>query len=296
MRIGLCQVDGVLPNLALMRIAAWHKAQGDEVEWFFPLAHYERVYASKIFTFTSDDPYLPPDAIRGGTGYAIPSRLPPEIELCRPDYTLYPDFKAAIGFLTRGCPRKCPWCVVPRKEGDIAIVDDIAHVAQGRKRVLLFDNNILAAPVDFVREQAEKMRRLNIRVDFNQATDARLYNEETARIMARVPWIRYPRLSCDTDGMIPHVLQAVRLLRANGWHGEVFCYVLARNGDVPSALHRITALLSADSAIVPFVMPFRELRPGGEAPDRRLRNLARWCNRVWIRKECSFAEYERRKA
>ena len=292
MNVSLRQIDGKLPNLALMRLAAFHKARGDRVSWFVPIERYDRVYASKVFTFTPDDPYLPPDAVRGGTGYDIRSRLPDEVEACDPDYSIYPDFKEAIGFLTRGCVNKCPWCVVPEKEGGIHVVGDIERVAAGRKRVLLFDNNFLAAPREFVSEQVEKMRRLKIRVDFNQATDARLYNEDTAPIMARVPYIRHPRLSCDTDAMIPHVLRAVHLLRENGWTYEVFVYVLAKNDGIGSALHRIRSLTSTDRYIVPFVMPYRDLHSNANPPGRELRSLARWCNRQTIRKACDFENYK----
>lgn len=296
MRIAIRQIDGKLPNLALMRLCAYHKARGDEVDWFAPLARYDRVYASKVFTFTPDDPYLPPDAIRGGTGYDIRSRLPEEVEACDPDYSIYPDFSEAIGFLTRGCVNRCPWCVVPDKEGGIHVVGDIERVAQGRRRVLLFDNNFLAAPLEFVREQAEKMQRLKIRVDFNQATDARLYTEDTAPIMARIPWIRHPRLSCDTDGMVPHVLNAVRLLREYGWTYEVFVYVLAKNDGIDSALDRINRLTSADRYIIPFVMPYRDLHnAAADPPGQRLRDLARWCNRQTLRKACRFEDYHNRK-
>jgi len=294
MRVALAQVDGKLPNLALMRLAAYHRARGDSVEWFAPMARYDRVYASKVFTFTPDDRYLPPDAVRGGTGYDIRSRLPEEVEACAPDYSIYPQFREAVGFLTRGCPNRCPWCVVPEKEGGIRVVGDIEAVAQGRGRVLLFDNNFLAAPLEFVAEQVAKMRRLRIRVDFNQATDARLYDEATAPLMASVPWIRHPRLSCDADAMIPHVLNAVRLLRQNGWTYEVFVYVLATNGGVASALHRILSLTSADRYIVPFVMPYRDLHSDADPPGRELRDLARWCNRQALRKACPFEEYRRR--
>lgn len=101
MRVAIHSVDGHhFPNLALMRISAWHKARLDAVEWFMPLSQYDRVYASKVFTFTPDDPYLPPDAIRGGTGYDITSRLPPEIDATPPDYTIYPQFTEAYGFLS----------------------------------------------------------------------------------------------------------------------------------------------------------------------------------------------------
>lgn len=291
MNVALRQIDGKLPNLALMRLAAFHKSRGDRVSWFIPIERYDRIYASKVFTFTPDDPYLPPDAIRGGTGYDIRSRLPEEVEACNPDYSIYPDFKEAIGFLTRGCVNKCPWCVVPEKEGGIHVVGDIERVAAGRKRILLFDNNFLAAPREFVAEQVEKMRRLKVRVDFNQATDARLYDEETTPIMARVPWIRHPRLSCDTDAMIPHVLRAVRLLRENGWTYEVFVYILAKNDGIDSALDRICRLTSADRYIIPFVMPYRNLHDDSDPPGRELRDLARWCNRQTLRKSCTFAEY-----
>lgn len=298
MNVALCSVDGMrYPNLALMHISAWHKSLGDSVEWFMPLMRYDRIYASKIFTFTPDDPYLPPDAIRGGTGYDAKTRLPPEVENMPPDYTIYPQFQKAYGFLTRGCPNRCPWCVVPSKEGGIRVTADIEQICNTntgfRRRVVLMDNNFLAAPIDFIREQVEKMRRHQLRVDFNQATDARLYTEDTARIMAAVPWARYPRLSCDTDAMQPNVIRAVRLLRKFGWMGEVFVYLLAKNDGLESALWRVNSLVAADRKIVPFVMPYRSLTDNSIVPTARLKSLARWCNRAWIRKSCTFAEYEK---
>ena len=118
MIIGLHDSDNTgFPNYALMKISAWHKARGDSVEWFMPLMRYDKVYSSKVFTFTPEDPYLPENTIRGGTGYGIYGTLPDEIDAMYPDYSIYPDCDYAIGFLTRGCIRKCPWCIVPRKEG-----------------------------------------------------------------------------------------------------------------------------------------------------------------------------------
>ncbi|MBP5510864.1 MAG: radical SAM protein [Kiritimatiellae bacterium] len=296
MRVAIHSVDGRnYPNLALMRISAWHKARGDEVEWFSPLMPYDRVYASKVFTFTPDDPYLPPDAIRGGTGYDPASRLPPEIDAMPPDYTVYPQFSAAYGFLTRGCPNRCPWCVVPAKEGGIRLVADIERICRTntgfRRDAILMDNNFLAAPLDFIREQSDKMRRLKIRVDFNQATDARLYNEQTAPIMAGIKWLKYIRISCDTDAMLPHCVRAMRLLRSFGYRKDFFVYVLARDGGMESALHRIYGLTSADPRAVPFVMPYRSLTDNPAEPSAGLRRLARWCNRAWIRNSCRFEDY-----
>lgn len=279
-----------------MRISAWHKARGDSVEWFMPLMCYDRVYSSKVFTFTPDDPYLPPDAIRGGTGYDVTSRLPPEIDATPPDYTIYPQFEEAYGFLTRGCVNRCPWCVVPRKEGAIrpvADIEDICRTNTGfRRKAILMDNNFLAAPLDFVREQTDKMKRLKIKVDFNQATDARLYDDERAQIMAKVPWLAMVRISCDSDAMLPHCVSAIQRLRRLGCKKDVLVYVLAKNDGIDSALHRIYGLMAADRRAVPFVMPYRSLTDNSIQPSRELRRLARWCNRAWIRKSCKFKEYK----
>ena len=123
MRIGMIDVDGHnFPNLALMKISAWHKAQGDEVEWYAPLLATEpldKVYMSKVFTFTPDYEWAinAKQIVKGGTGYGLYENLPAEIEYTFPDYSIYPQYPFAVGFLTRGCIRKCPWCIVPKKEG-----------------------------------------------------------------------------------------------------------------------------------------------------------------------------------
>jgi len=296
MRVAIHSVDGnKFPNLALMRISSWHKARGDSVEWFLPLMPYDRVYASKVFTFTPDDPYLPSDAIRGGTGYDVASKLPQEIEASEPDYTIYPQFEEAYGFLTRGCPNRCPWCVVPHKEGAIRPVSDIEAICTTntgfRKKAILMDNNFLAAPVDFCREQVDKMRSLKVKVDFNQATDARLYDDERAMLMAKLPVISYLRMSCDADAMLLHCVNAIRRLREFGYRKDVFVYVLARNEAIDSALYRIYGLMEADRRAVPFVMPFRSLDDNSVLPSPSLKRLARWCNRAWIRKSCRFEDY-----
>lgn len=111
-----------------MKLSAWHRQQGDAVEWYDPLTAWkappDRVYMSKVFTFTSDYPHpvCAKEIIRGGTGYSYPDGgavLPPEIEHIYPDYSLYPSLtkETAYGFLTRGCPRGCDFCIVGEKEG-----------------------------------------------------------------------------------------------------------------------------------------------------------------------------------
>lgn len=122
MRIGLVDIDGHnFPNLALMKLSAWHKSQGDSVEFADPMfGRYDRVYMSKVFTFTPDCPDIYHcEVIRGGTGFRdYTTVLPGEIEHICPDYSLY-GVNEAYGFLTRGCPNRCPWCIVPHKEGAI---------------------------------------------------------------------------------------------------------------------------------------------------------------------------------
>lgn len=148
MNVGLHDSDATdFPNYALMKISAWHKAQGDNVEWWNPLFPYDRVYSSKVFTFTPENPYLPENTIKGGTGYGIYTELPPEIDDMFPDYSIYPNVDYAIGFLTRGCIRNCPWCVVPKKEGRIRPYRTWKEVKRADSRVIVFmDNNVLACP------------------------------------------------------------------------------------------------------------------------------------------------------
>ena len=295
MKISLVDVDGHnFPNLALMKLSAWHKAQGDEVDWYMPLfSHPDRIYASKVFTFTPDYiDYNPndPEPMKGGTGYDATVKLPDEVEDMQPDYSIYPQYDFAIGFLTRGCIRKCPWCVVPRKEGGIREVGDIERIA-ARKNVILMDNNFLAASDDFIREQTDKMWRMNIRVDFNQALDARLADDRKAAMLSNIKWIRHVRFSCDTAAMVEPVHRAVRLMREHHYKGEIFVYVLAK--DVGDAHSRIVALEQMDERVVPFVMPFRSLDGMEQDADDDVRKLSRWCNRQNIRKSCTFSSYKR---
>lgn len=290
MKVCLIDVDGHnFPNLALMKIAAYHKALGDEVEWYMPLfSHPDRIYASKIFTFTPDYQYFPADSdiVKGGTGYDVKSRLPDEIENMPPDYSIYPQYDYCIGFLTRGCPNNCPWCIVPRKEGGIHVVSNIEKIAV-RKTVKLMDNNFLAADIDFVREQLEKMKRLDLKIDFNQALDCRRVDYWNASQLASIKWERYIRFSCDTDAAKEPLENAVRLLREYGYKREIFVYILAKDMD---ALNRVE--FCERIGVIPFIMPFRDLHDASYQIPHDLKRLARWCNIQSIRKSIPFQYYK----
>ncbi len=136
MNIGILAVDSNYPNLALMKISGYHKLKGDQVEWYNPFNHYDKVYMAKIFSFTEDYQQWITNADhieKGGTGYDISKVLPSEIDCMVPDYSLYNlDDKTAYGFLTRGCPNKCKWCIVPQLIdsaiiGSVEIVDCVQN-------------------------------------------------------------------------------------------------------------------------------------------------------------------------
>ena len=176
----------IFPNYALMKISAWHKAQGDNVEWWNPLKNYDVVYSSKIFDFTPENPYLPENTIRGGTGYSdisLDQTLPPLIDEMYPDYSIYPACDYAIGYITRGCPNNCRWCVVPSKEGEIKPYRSWRQLIRpDSKKLVLMDNNILAS--DFGIAQLEELTRQNYAIDLNQGMDARLVDDRVAKILA----------------------------------------------------------------------------------------------------------------
>ena len=274
---------GKYPNLALMKIAAWHRTRGDLVERYMPLFAYDVVYASKVFTWTQDKVLLPSSAVLGGTGYSLTRNLPDEIEHICPDYTLY-GMDYSVGFLTRGCVRNCPWCIVPQKEGELRAHADITEFCRHRD-VVLMDNNVLAHPHGIA--QIEKMARLGLRVDFNQGLDARLIDSSIARRLAALRWLKPIRLACDHKGQMPAVATAVSLLRAAGaTPKEYSCYVLVK--DVEDALERVEFLESL--GVSPFAQPYRDFTTNAEPP-KELKRFARWVNHKAIFKSIPWDMY-----
>lgn len=173
-----------------------------------------RVYLSKVFTFTPDfnGVIAADEIVTGGTGYKDYGILPPEVEAMPPDYSIYPQFKRAIGFLTRGCIRRCEYCIVPHKEGNIHPAATWEEIKRADSREIVFlDNNVLAS--DFGLEQIDRMSGKPVWIDFNQGLDARLITPAVAKMLARLHWIRFIRMSCDTSDMLPAVEQAAAYLR-----------------------------------------------------------------------------------
>ena len=234
----------IFPNYALMKISAWHKAQGDNVEWWNPLKNYDVVYSSKIFDFTPENPYLPENTIRGGTGYAdvpIWQQLRQEVDQLFPDYTIYPACDYAIGYITRGCPNHCRWCLVPAKEGSIRPYRHWQELVRpDSKKLVLMDNNILAS--DFGIAELEELTRQNYAIDLNQGMDARLVDDRVAKILAGLKWIKYIRFSCDQQAQIEPIVHTAELLAKYGVKPyRLFIYLLV-TADIEDAARRVEVL------------------------------------------------------
>lgn len=291
MNIGLVDVDGHhFPNLALMKLSAWHKSHGDSVEFANPMfGKYDRVYMSKVFTFTADcADYYPCEIVRAGTGYKdYTTTLPDEIEHICPDYSLY-SVNEAFGFLTRGCPNGCPWCIVPHKEGSIRPASPLREFLGDKRRAILLDNNVLAS--DFGLEQIEEIIRTGISVDFNQGLDARraCADKYILDLLSRVKWIRYVRFACDRISQLDSVTKVVQELSKRGIKPyRIFVYALI--GDVHESLVRIEALKRL--GVSPFAQPYRDFENNIE-PTKDQKRLARWCNHKSIFNSIDFKNYK----
>lgn len=317
MKIGLVDVDGhakkkkwgatIYPNLALCKIARYHKQQGDIVEWAFPFEHYDVVYMSKVFNFSPDDMtcYNADRIVRGGTGYDIASRLPDEIDRLQPDYSIYPNIPTdtAYGFLTRGCPNRCPWCVVPRKEGRIRPYMDCDEIAiEGRTKLVLMDNNILAAG-DYAVQQLEKIIERGYRVDFNQALDARLVTDEYARLLARIKWLNSRiRFGCDTKGQIAECERAIAMINSYGYKGGYFLYTMVGGkSDFKESFERVNYWWQRnhdhpdEPRIYPYAQPYRDPDNPHHPIPQWQKDIAWWANKHQLFYATDFYNFEPRK-
>lgn len=312
MHVGLIDVDKFsiksdFPNIALMKISAWHKKQGDIVEWYDPMfsGHLDKVYMSKVFSFTQDYPYyVDADVIeKGGTGYAIQQvngketfirelhkNLPDEIEHCFPDYSIYGITDTAYGFLSRGCPRGCDFCIVKDKEGLCATkVADLSEFWNGQKNICLCDPNILAC-----KDWENLLQQLidsHAMVDFNQGLDIRLMTEKKAEMLAQIKiksiHFAYDRIE-DAEKIEPKFEMFRKISKIRNKDLQVYVLVGDREPKLlVSDLHRVYWL--RDHGYAPYVMIYEKykLQSGHE-----LRKFQRYVNNRFVFwKINSFEEY-----
>lgn len=284
MRIGLIDVDGHnFPNIPLMKLSAWHKQQGDSVEWYEPMfsGHLDKVYMSKVFTFTPDYQYYidADEIIKGGTGYFYPSGgpgLPEEIEHIYPDYSLYPELtnETAYGFLTRGCPRECDFCIVADKEGRRSRkVANLSEFWRGQKNIVLLDPNMFACK-DW-KELSQQLIDSRAWIDFSQGCDIRIMTKEKVSMLCEMKikqihfaWDRYE----DKDMIVPKFGEFKEI---TGWDKrKMSVYVLCGyDSTFEQDLERVYIL--RDLGYSPYVMIYDKykLQKGDQ-----LKRLQRWVN------------------
>ncbi len=304
MNIGLIDVDKTrFPNIALGKIAAYHKLQGDTVEWADPMfGQYDRVYASKVFTFTPDFADLYDcEVVKGGTGYDIHSELPAEIDRLQPDYSIYPDIdsKTAYGFLTRGCPNKCRWCIVPIKEGNVHPYMDIDEITLDGQRpnVVLMDNNILAC--DYGIAQLEKIADKGYRIDLNQGNSARLVTDDVAKLFARMRWIgSMIRFAADTPRQLAEVDEAMvridRYREALGKKPAQYLVYTMIDGDISECYDRLSYFRNNKRMRI-VAQPFRDFNNPNQIIPKWQKDMACWANRRELWASCNFKDFVPRK-
>lgn len=294
MKVGLIDVDGHnFPNLALMKISAFHKSIGDTVEWCLPLEHYDRVYQSKVFdeTYSPDIDWLPnaDEIIKGGTGYNLETVLPPEIEHIYPDYSLYPELTkdTAYGFLTRGCPRACDFCIVAKKEGRCSVkVADLSEFWRGQKNIKLLDPNLLACKGRY--DLLDQLAKSKAYVDFTQGLDIRLMSDRAAEYINAMK-IKQIHFAWDNpkDDLRKYFEAYAKVAKhkPKGAFGTV--YVLTNFGStIDDDLYRIYTL--RDMGYDPYVMIYDKPNASKE-----IKRLQRWCNNRFIFKSCkNFSDYK----
>lgn len=290
MKIGLIDVDGHnFPNLPLMKISAYHKSLGDDVEWVNLFEHYDKVYQSKVFTFTADFEYcVNADEIqKGGTGYSLDNKLLPCIENQCPDYSLYPEYSEAYGFLTRGCPRGCPFCIVAQKEGRKSVqVADLDNFYRGQKVIKLLDPNITAC-----KDRERLLKQLIISkawVDFTQGIDIRLVQgieELLAKVKVKTLHFAWDNPEQDLTGYFQSFKDKTNLdIR------KLRVYVLTNfDSTHEQDLYRVYKL--REMGYDPYIMIYEK-----ETAPRETRLLQRWVNnKIIFRSVERFEDYDCKK-
>lgn len=309
LRIGLIDVDSHnYPNLALMKLSAWHKQNGDSVSWWNGFDFYDLLYISKVFSASySPEPYIPVNAdqiVLGGSGWAIHTSggmeiydreldppLPPQVEHIMPDYGLYPELTKdkAFGRLTEGCPKKCPWCHVCAMQGqETKQTAEIFEFWNGQREIDIMDANILACP------DREKLllqiADTKVRVSFSQGLDIQRAQDCVDllnRINHKKMYFAWDDPKIDLTDNFATVGSRIKIQDRRRRN----VYVLTHFGGskIKDALERIYILRSLN--FDPYVMIYDK----PSAP-KEYKDLQRWCNnKIIFYAEPDFENYNRRR-
>lgn len=295
MKIRLVDVDSKIPNYALMKISTYHKRLGDNVGWYDPIQDAEDtdiLYISKVFTFTPDYLYLPTKAkiIKGGTGYDYKAKLPEEIEnITELDYSLYSNCDYSIIFTTRGCIRKCKFCIVPKKEGLIHNVK-VAELNPNGKYIMLLDNNFFANRT--WKENIEILKAFNQPIDFNTGIDLRLLTEEQCKALSELK-IKQIHCAWDNYNDKEKILPKLKMLCNYVKPYKITTYVLVgfENKEiVETDIERVMTL--KEIGVNPFAMGYINFEDPNYKRSKSVIDFCRWVNNKFVFKKTTWEEYD----
>jgi len=280
--VALYNIEPKIHNTALMQVSQFHKQHNNQVEWYFDLKRYsyDLIYCSSLFDFT-DKQLVPSEAIKGGSGYDICSKLPKEIDICDLDYSIYPECKVSYIWFSKGCIRNCPFCIVNKKEGYISEVEP-KNLNPNGEYIDIMDNNFFANPN--WRNAEKYLDKWNQSILFSSGIDARIFEADHANFLNKYVLKRQSSIHTAWDNpkidLLPRFKEMVKYVKKY----QIMAYVLIGYWSSPEEdMMRVMKL--NELGIAPYVMPFNKKDP-------YQRNFTRWVNHKAIFKSIKWEEYK----
>ena len=293
-KIGIYQVDGKIPNLALMKVCGYHETIGDEVSVYDGILfaeQYDIIYASKLFGFTPM-PQIPENMIIGGTGIDFYNKLPVEIENATPSYSLYPNCDYHLGFSMKGCRFNCKFCCVPKKEGrpyNYNAIDEILINPNGGNRLMLLDNDFFGG--ENWKGNLERIIELKLKVCFVQGLNIRIITDEQAELLSKCDYRnskfnkKYLTFAWDKFRDEKLIINGIeRCVRSGIPTKNMQFFVLIGFDTTPEQdMHRVEMLRNLGA--MPYVMPYNK-------DDKYQKAFTRWVNHRAIFNSVKWKDYK----
>jgi radical SAM superfamily enzyme YgiQ (UPF0313 family) len=281
MKVLIIDVDSVIPNLALKKIERYHLDRGDKVVWNYEFEKYkaDKIYVSCVFDWNKNKcREWEGFAEIGGSGYDLKKALPPEIEDIKP--------RINFGFTMRGCLRKCPFCIVYRKEGLPRVVGDLLDLWDGKsEEVTIMDNNILCLPDHFETIAKQAIERKLI-VDFNQGLDIRLLDKDTVKLLDKLRHKSDIRFAWDNMSDEAEVVRGIKLMRKYTKKRCMFYVLVGFNTTIKEDLYRLNKIKKMKQRA--YVMRYRTTKGSGIYAD-----IASWANMQRYFMKMSFKRFQK---
>ncbi len=288
MKIGIYDLDSIIANLALMKISAWHKSKGDQVYRYLELEKYDKVYISKVFKFSKMPKYFIDNYEVGGSGFDLEKKLPVEIDQMKPDYDLYPRNTFDIGFISRGCPRSCAFCIVPAKEGKLKQIDEPMNIYSGRhKKIMFLDNNFTALRdrIDLLKTIIKMQNKTRVKISFTQGLDIRLINDEFMYYFKEIKRYEKIRVAFDNLTYKDKFMKGMAIMKKYTKMRNVMVYVLV-GFDTPRSDDLERLELVRETGAIPYLMKF-------DKTNDYQKRIARWVNRPAMFAKVPWLNFEK---